>query len=636
MKNYFKKFSIMLIMSLILILGCSVSVFAVDSTQNVIYVDANNGNDTNGDGSQATPYKTIDYAKTKITADSLIYIGEGTYTVTSLSGMSLANKTITYIGKNEKTILEFSQCGGSYIGNLNVNNCLLRPANTYGSDTRFLNYSNDIYNVVFNNCLFTKSLNNAYPTGWYHQFTSSAIVYTNKIFNHCTFAPIIYTEYPSNEACKAVSSAYGQYNNCATATKYYNFGGALTPYDTTSFVNAIYDIDFKLTNGDNAVYGVYSGTNAWGNSTMTSSISLDSSSVNLQVGNSKQLTATTIPADAQLTWTSSNPAIATVDSNGNVTAIIEGQATITATINDGSNLSSTCTVTVTNPVLPGITLNKTSDSLTIGQTDNLIATTTPENDTVTWSSSDSSIATVDSNGKVTAVKEGQTIITATTTDGSNISATCTVTVTSDNIPPVSQGTVLNIEPEKNQIHLNEVVSANLIIDNITEIAAEDVRIKYDNTKLKFLGMDEVDGIKLVKSETNPGELRVILASKGLSNVVNAKKALLKLNFQGIASGNALVDVIKGRVSDGIEMEKDLTDSECGQATIIIDDVVIQDVNNSGEFTLLDLAIDARHLGEDPTALTQYNTDQVVNGAVDNNDLLKIGEYMLANPNYQFN
>jgi len=85
----------------------------------------------------------------------------------------------------------------------------------------------------------------------------------------------------------------------------------------------------------------------------------------------------------------------------------------------------------------------------------------------------------------------------------------------------------------------------------------------------------------------------------------------------------------------VEMEKDLVDDECGQATIIIDDVVADDVNRSGEFTLLDLAIDGRHLGEDPKTLPQYNTDQVINGAIDKADLIKIGEYMLANPNYKF-
>jgi len=199
----------------------------------------------------------------------------------------------------------------------------------------------------------------------------------------------------------------------------------------------------------------------------------------------------------------------------------------------------------------------------------------------------------------------------------------------------SSSVILNIEPEKTQIHLKETVTANLTIDNIKEIAAEDVRIKYDNTKLKFLSMDELEGIKLVKSEDKDGELRLILASKGITNVVNAKKALLKLNFQGIASGDALVDVTKGKVSDGITMEKDLTDAECGQATIKIDDVIMKDVNNSGEFTLLDLAIDGRHFSEDPKTLTQYNTDTVVNNAIDNDDLTKIGEYMLANPTYKF-
>jgi hypothetical protein len=109
---------------------------------------------------------------------------------------------------------------------------------------------------------------------------------------------------------------------------------------------------------------------------------------------------------------------------------------------------------------------------------------------------------------------------------------------------------------------------------------------------------------------------------------------LKLNFKGIAAGDALVDVTKARVSDGIEMEKDLTDDQCGEATITIKELM--DVNKNGEFTLLDLAIDGRHFGEDPTTLPAYDTDQVVNGAIDDDDLLKIGEYMLANSNYKFN
>jgi uncharacterized protein YjdB len=78
------------------------------------------------------------------------------------------------------------------------------------------------------------------------------------------------------------------------------------------------------------------------------SISLDQSSMDMTDGNTQQLTATTTPAGAQVTWSSSDSSIATVDSNGNVTAVSEGQATITAIIADGSGLSASCTVTV-NP-----------------------------------------------------------------------------------------------------------------------------------------------------------------------------------------------------------------------------------------------------------------------------------------------
>lgn len=83
----------------------------------------------------------------------------------------------------------------------------------------------------------------------------------------------------------------------------------------------------------------------------------------------------------------------------------------------------------------GVTLNKTNLSLVEGGTETLSATVTPSNATnknVTWSSSDTSIAKVDSNGKITAVAAGTATITVTTADG-NKKATCTVTVKEDNL-----------------------------------------------------------------------------------------------------------------------------------------------------------------------------------------------------------
>ncbi|MCT4632470.1 MAG: cohesin domain-containing protein [Firmicutes bacterium] len=195
--------------------------------------------------------------------------------------------------------------------------------------------------------------------------------------------------------------------------------------------------------------------------------------------------------------------------------------------------------------------------------------------------------------------------------------------------------ILSVKPEEDKIKIKEKVSVDLVINNISEIAAEDIKIEYDENKLEFLGFEEVDGMKLVKSieETDDGELRVIIASEGESNIIDSEEILLKLEFRGIGEGEASIDIVKARVTDGIEMEKDLTEEECHGCIITIEGV--NDVNNSGEFTLLDLGIDARHLDKDPDAseLSEYNTDIDINNKIDEDDLIEIAKLMLENSSY---
>ena len=164
------------------------------------------------------------------------------------------------------------------------------------------------------------------------------------------------------------------------------------------------------------------------------SISLDQTDLTLTVGGTATLTATVLPENADnknVTWTSSNSSIATVDANGKITAVAPGLAVVIATTVDGGKVA-TCAVTVTNPAVPvqSVSLDKTTLDLNIGENATLVATVLPENaddKTVTWTSSNTAVATVDATGKVTAIAAGEAVITVTTTDGGK-TATCTVKV----------------------------------------------------------------------------------------------------------------------------------------------------------------------------------------------------------------
>ena len=165
------------------------------------------------------------------------------------------------------------------------------------------------------------------------------------------------------------------------------------------------------------------------------SISLDKPEATLQIGSTLTLTATVLPenaTDKTVEWQSSNPAIAEVDQNGNVTAIGEGSARITAS---AGGKSATCEITVTTPDVPvvhveSVTLDRTDVQLEIGQSLTLTATVLPDNaddKTVIWQSTNTSIVVVDNNGIVTAISSGSVTVTATTADGGKIAA-CEVTV----------------------------------------------------------------------------------------------------------------------------------------------------------------------------------------------------------------
>ena len=163
-------------------------------------------------------------------------------------------------------------------------------------------------------------------------------------------------------------------------------------------------------------------------------VSLNKSATTLTEGESETLTATITPSNATgdktVKWSSSNAEVAAVDSNGKVTAKKAGTAVITATSSNRKTASCTVTVKQKEIAITGISLNKSTTSITEGESETLTATITPSNatgdKTVKWSSSNAEVAAVDSNGKVTAKKAGTAVITATSSNRKT--ASCTVTV----------------------------------------------------------------------------------------------------------------------------------------------------------------------------------------------------------------
>lgn len=163
------------------------------------------------------------------------------------------------------------------------------------------------------------------------------------------------------------------------------------------------------------------------------SIAFSNSAIDLYVGDAVTISYTITPDNAYdktLNWTTSDSKIATVNSAGKVTAVAQGTAVIKATAKDNSNQSASCTITVKKHIT-GITLDYTSLTLYTGKTQQLKATVQPSNadvNSISWTSSNSNVATVSSSGVVEGIREGTATITASANDGSGVKATCKVTV----------------------------------------------------------------------------------------------------------------------------------------------------------------------------------------------------------------
>lgn len=202
-----------------------------------------------------------------------------------------------------------------------------------------------------------------------------------------------------------------------------------------------------------------------------SSVELNRSYVSIEEGETFNLSATVCPANASnksLDWCSSNTSVATVSSTGTVTAKSRGYATITATAKDGSYVRDCCDFYITGDILvTSVSLSPSSKTVTVGDSFWVYKTVCPNNATncaVTWSSSNTSVATVTQSGLVMAQGAGTATITATAQDGSGKVGYCYVTANA----PVSV-TGIGVYPTSKTMNVGETFTlvANVCPENAT-------------------------------------------------------------------------------------------------------------------------------------------------------------------------
>jgi len=219
------------------------------------------------------------------------------------------------------------------------------------------------------------------------------------------------------------------------------------------------------------------------------SVMIEPNTATIIIGETLYLDAKVLPDNAvnrRVTWISSNPDVASVNSYGRVKGVFEGTAIITVTTVDGGK-TDTCEVTVTSDSMvqpESVIIDPIAISISVGKSELLSVTFDPLNTTdkdVIWSSSNSAIAGVNSSGLVTGLAEGRATITVTTVDGRK-SDTCTVDVIKDTSPAgtpmlyfsqpiVTAGT-------NNDFELTFIVNSDQPFDGVECVLA------YDSTFIK--------------------------------------------------------------------------------------------------------------------------------------------------------
>ena len=296
-------------------------------------------------------------------------------------------------------------------------------------------------------------------------------------------------------------------------------------------------------------------------------ITVDKTATTIVKGATDKLTATLVPADANgtITWSTSDSSVATVSNDGTVTAVKNGTATVTAKCGD---LSAQTKVTVINP-LKAITITGTTHSIKKGQTTQLGLTYDPADTTdsvaATWTSSNTSVATVSKTGLVTALKDGSTTIKATI---GNVSSTYDIAVKEVKLTGIKM-------EEKALIHEGDKKA--LTVEYTPADTTDDKTVAWSSSDSTVALVDNNGNVTAVK----PGSA-VITAKVGSYQATCA--VTVDAPLKEIVPEKSTIDMVKKQTANIAYslVPADTTDSK--EVTFTSSDETVATVNSDGKVT----------------------------------------------------
>lgn len=312
---------------------------------------------------------------------------------------------------------------------------------------------------------------------------------------------------------------------------------------------------------------------------LAENIILDKTSLQLNPNENVQLVATVLPektTNKAVTWSSSNTDVATVDQQGNVTAVDEGIAVITVSSTDGSNLSASCEVVVKKVAVREIIVDKNEVVIEKGRSVIVGANVLPENaynKNLVWKSENESVAMVNLSGEFYAVGEGETTVTVTSMSNPEVAAVVSVKVT-----PVL---VTDIALNYSSYRMERGESFQLIA-TVSPETAGDKHTEWTTSDEKVVVVDQQGNVSAV----GVGNAIITATTTDGSN----KSASCEVTVDEISVKNILLDTesVVLEIGESVKVEATAVPDDAGNKKLlwVSDDEKVASVSSFGEIVAI--------------------------------------------------